>query len=88
MRKRLLILLQANHKTYLKYQTLFNIFYFSGNWFSLKPNIKIVAESIELLGVKVYRVDDDESLPFGDETFDLIINRHKSYCERKLIEEI
>ncbi|GFN34935.1 class I SAM-dependent methyltransferase [Tepidimicrobium xylanilyticum] len=44
-----------------------------------EPNINIARERLEPLGVKVYRVDDDNSLPFNDESFDLIINRHESY---------
>lgn len=44
-----------------------------------EPNIIIAKKRLEPLGVKVYRVDDDGSLPFSSETFDLVINRHESY---------
>ena len=47
-----------------------------------EPNIIIAKKRLEPLGVKVYRVDNDESLPFNDETFDLVINRHESYSVR------
>ena len=49
-----------------------------------EPNIAIAKKRLEPLGVKVYRVDDDESLPFNDETFDLIINRHESYSAQEV----
>lgn len=49
-----------------------------------EPNIIVSGKRLEPLGVKVYRVDDDESLPFEDESFDLIINRHESYSEREV----
>jgi hypothetical protein len=44
-----------------------------------EPNIMVARKRLEPLGVKVYRVDDDDSLPFPDESFELIINRHESY---------
>lgn len=49
-----------------------------------EPNIIIARKRLEPLGVKVYRVDDDESLPFSTETFDLIINRHESYSAQEV----
>jgi ubiquinone/menaquinone biosynthesis C-methylase UbiE len=49
-----------------------------------EPNIVIARKRLEPLGVKVYKVDDDESLPFSAETFDLIINRHESYFAREV----
>ncbi len=49
-----------------------------------EPNIIIAKKRLEPLGVKVYRVDNDESLPFNDETFDLVINRHESYSVREV----
>ena len=49
-----------------------------------EPNIIIARNRLEPLGVKVYRIDDDEYLPFDDETFDLVINRHESYSPREV----
>jgi SAM-dependent methyltransferase len=43
------------------------------------PNIRLARERLEPLGVKVYEVEDDTRLPFGDAEFDLVINRHESY---------
>ncbi len=44
-----------------------------------KPNIKIAKEFLEPLGVKVFSVFDDNHLPFNNNLFDLVINRHESY---------
>lgn len=44
------------------------------------PNISIAQTRLQPLGVKVFEVESDEALPFEDETFDLIINRHESYA--------
>ncbi|HHV95300.1 MAG TPA: class I SAM-dependent methyltransferase [Clostridiaceae bacterium] len=49
-----------------------------------EPNIPVARKRLEPLGVKVYRVDDDEFLPFNDETFDLVINRHESYSAKEV----
>jgi len=47
------------------------------------PNVSVARQRLALLGVTVYEIDDDDHLPFADEQFDLIINRHASYapCE-------
>jgi hypothetical protein len=44
-----------------------------------EPNIMVARNRLEPMGISVYRVDDDEALPFSDESFDLITNRHESY---------
>ena len=43
------------------------------------PNIPVARERLEPLGVQVHAVGDDGVLPVGDESFDLVINRHESY---------
>jgi SAM-dependent methyltransferase len=43
------------------------------------PNIRLARQRLEPLGVRVYEVEDDTRLPFGDAEFDLVINRHESY---------
>ena len=45
-----------------------------------KPNIKIAKNQLEPLGIKVYPIKDDSDLPIESERFDLIINRHESFC--------
>ena len=41
-------------------------------------NVPIARENLKQYGVKVYTVEDQHNLPFEDNTFDLIINRHGS----------
>lgn len=44
------------------------------------PNIPLARQRLEPLGVRVVEFQDDDRLPFSAEVFDLIINRHESYC--------
>jgi len=46
---------------------------------SYPPNIPIATERLEPLGVKVVPLKDDNALPFPDDMFNLVINRHESY---------
>ena len=48
------------------------------------PNVPVARQRLAPLGVTVYAVDDDHHLPFADEQFDLIINRHASYAPREV----
>ena len=50
-----------------------------------EPNIPIARKRLEPLGVKVYKVDSDENLPF-DNSFDLVINRHDRILKKRYIE--
>ena len=43
------------------------------------PNVAVARQRLTSLGVNVYEVNEDDQLPFADNTFDLIINRHTSY---------
>ena len=45
-----------------------------------KPNVPLAKKRLEPLGVRVFQSETDERLPFKDEDFDLIINRHESYA--------
>lgn len=47
-------------------------------------NIPKARKRLEPLGVKVFRVDNDENLPFDNESFELVINRHESYSEKEV----
>lgn len=49
------------------------------------PNIAVARERLEPLGVTVVAIDDDARLPFADEQFDLIINRHASYDAHEVL---
>ncbi len=44
-----------------------------------EPNVAIAKDRLNPLGVVVFAVEHDEELPFPEETFDLIINRHESF---------
>jgi hypothetical protein len=46
---------------------------------SYQPNIPIARKKLESLGVKVIEIHNDKILPFDDNYFDLVINRHESY---------
>jgi SAM-dependent methyltransferase len=46
---------------------------------SYEPNVAICKERLEPLGITVKQVFDDSTLPFEDDSFDIIINRHESY---------
>ena len=44
------------------------------------PNVPIARARLEPLGVQVFEIDeDDPQLPFAEEQFELIINRHEYY---------
>jgi len=50
------------------------------------PNVEVARERLERLGVKVVALEQDEprQLPFEDDTFDLVLNRHGYYWEPEL----
>lgn len=43
------------------------------------PNIPVARARLEPLGVQVHAIDDWRSLPFPDDHFDLVIDRHEAY---------
>ncbi len=44
-----------------------------------EPNVKLCKEKLAPLGIDVKQVFNDSELPFEDNTFDMIINRHESF---------
>lgn len=48
------------------------------------PNVQIAKDRLEPLGVHVFPIEDDEVLPFADDSFDLIINRHEAFSSKEL----
>jgi SAM-dependent methyltransferase len=49
------------------------------------PNIVIARERLELLGVHVYEVTENLLLPFENQRFDLVIDRHEAYLPKELL---
>lgn len=49
------------------------------------PNVPIARKRLEPLGVTVHEVAEDLKLPFEDNTFDLVINRHESYSPGEVL---
>ena len=43
------------------------------------PNVELCKQKLEPLGIQVKQVFNDSELPFEDNTFDIIINRHESF---------
>jgi len=50
----------------------------------LPANIPIARRRLEPLGVKVFAIDESGEIPFSDEEFDLLLNRHSAYDEREV----
>lgn len=46
---------------------------------SWKPNIRLCEKRLAPLGIRVCPVEDAGCLPFEDNSFDIVINRHASY---------
>ena len=44
------------------------------------PNIKLSRQVLIPYGIEVSEVEDVLKLPFDDNFFDLIVNRHEAYC--------
>ena len=49
------------------------------------PNVPIARKRLEPLGVRVYEVGEDGQLPFEDNQFELVINRHEYYDPKEVL---
>lgn len=49
-----------------------------------EPNVKLCKEMLEPVGINVKQVFNDSELPFDDDTFDIVINRHESFDIREV----
>jgi SAM-dependent methyltransferase len=49
-----------------------------------KPNLALAKKRPAPLGVKVYGITGDAKLPFRDEEFDLVINKHEGYIASEI----
>ncbi len=47
-----------------------------------EPNVPIARKNLEPIGVKVVQINEYEVLPFKNEQFELIINRHEYYSPK------
>jgi SAM-dependent methyltransferase len=47
-------------------------------------NVPIAQRTLEPLGVEVFTPDSETQLPFKDEEFELVINRHEFYSEKEV----
>jgi SAM-dependent methyltransferase len=52
---------------------------------SYRPNIPVARKKLEPLGIKVKEFENDSYLPFKNDSFDLVINRHDSYHSEELM---
>jgi len=48
------------------------------------PNIPIACKTLEPLGAEVKEIKNDNTIPFEDNRFDLVINRHESFVGAEL----
>jgi SAM-dependent methyltransferase len=48
------------------------------------PNVPIARQRLEPLGIKVYEARGNAALPFANNQFDLVINRHEAYSAREV----
>jgi SAM-dependent methyltransferase len=48
------------------------------------PNIPIAEARLNPIDIQVYATEDDAELPFADNTFDLIINRHEAFSPEQV----
>ena len=49
-----------------------------------EPNVKLCEEKLLPLGIDFKACDDPKNIPFADETFDIVINRHGSFDQKEL----
>lgn len=48
------------------------------------PNYELCARLLPAYGIQVLPAGEDDELPFPDESFDLVFNRHESYSAREV----
>lgn len=49
-----------------------------------EPNVKLCEERLTPLGIRVRQVYDDAQLPFEDNSFDIIINKHEAFDAKEV----
>lgn len=48
------------------------------------PNVPVARKKLEPLGVKIVAVDESGKLPFKNDEFDLVLNRHSAFDRREV----
>ncbi len=48
------------------------------------PNVELCREKLEPMGMRVYEMTEYSQMPFKEESFDLIINRHGAYDAKEI----
>lgn len=43
------------------------------------PNVKLCKDKLAPLGIRVKQIYEDENIPYPDNSFDIVINRHESF---------
>lgn len=49
------------------------------------PNVPVAKKRLDPLGVEVFQINEDNLLPFRDNQFDLIINKHEAYSPTEVL---
>ncbi|WP_232729813.1 class I SAM-dependent methyltransferase [Paenibacillus phocaensis] len=49
-----------------------------------QPNYELCQAKLPAYGIEVAKVEEDDRLPYQDEFFDLVINRHESFSAREV----
>lgn len=44
-----------------------------------RPNYELCMEHLKPLGIDVHFLENDDTLPFADDTFDIVLDRHEAY---------
>ena len=48
------------------------------------PNVVLCKERLSPLGIDIRECKDSSNIPFDDEAFDIIINRHDDFCPEEI----
>ena len=48
------------------------------------PNVKLCFEQLAPLGITVRQISDDDVIPYNDEEFDIVLNRHESFSAQEV----
>jgi SAM-dependent methyltransferase len=52
-----------------------------------QPNVDLCLKRLEPLGISVKQIFDDNYIPYNDDSFDIVLNRHEAY-DRKEVQRV